>query len=65
MTRVRPVALAVKTRSSLVCAVTETANPVVMPEESVPIAITPVIAGAKVTTAPGTAVKVLFGVADS
>lgn len=37
----------------------------VVPEEIVPIAMMPVIAGANVTVAPGTAVNELFGAMDS
>ena len=54
----------VNTSSSLVWFVTAIDRPVVVPEDIVPIAITPVIAGASVTTAPGTAVKELFGAVD-
>lgn len=52
------------TSSSLVWLVTGILSPVVVPDESEPIAKTPVSAGASVTTAPGTAVKALFGVAE-
>lgn len=40
-------------------------RPVVNPLEIVPIATMPVRGGAKVTTAPGTAVKVLFGAVEA
>jgi hypothetical protein len=49
---------------SLVPGVTGTLKPVVNPELIVPIPIIPVNEGDKVTIAPGTAVKVLFGVLD-
>lgn len=62
--RLNPAAVAVNTSSSLVWFVTAIDRPVVVPEDIVPIAITPVIAGASVTTAPGTAVKELFGAVD-
>lgn len=64
LTKANPLALAVKTNKSLVCAVTGILKPVVIPEDNVPTDITPVNAGANVTTAPGTAVNVLFGVVD-
>lgn len=64
LTRLNPAAVAVNTSSSLVWFVTAIDRPVVVPEDIVPIAITPVIAGASVTTAPGTAVKGLFGAVD-
>ena len=63
-TRVRPEAVAVKTNSSRVWLVTGMERPVTVPKDKVPIARIPVSAGAKVTTAPGTAVKVLLGVAE-
>ena len=52
------------TSSSLVWFVTAIDSPVVVPEDMVPIAITPLIAGASATVAPGTAVKELFGAVD-
>lgn len=51
--------------SILACEVTGIDNPVTIPLEIVPIAITPVNAGASVTAVPGIGVKVLSGVADS
>lgn len=39
-------------------------RPVVMPDATVPIASTPVKAGASVTVAPGMAVNVLSGVGE-
>lgn len=64
MTRLKPAAVAVNTSSSLVWFVTAIDSPVVVPEDMVPIAITPLIAGASATVAPGTAVKELFGAVD-
>jgi hypothetical protein len=63
-TREIPVAVAEKTRSRRVCAVTGIAKPVVMPLEVVPKATMPFSGGANVTIAPGTAVKVLLGVGE-
>jgi hypothetical protein len=65
LTRESPAAVAENTNSRRVCGVTGIAKPVVMPLLIVPRARTPVRAGANVTTAPGTAVKVLSGVVDS
>ncbi|MNI91193.1 hypothetical protein D3C73_1488180 [compost metagenome] len=52
------------TSSSLVPAVTGMDKPSVIPLLVVPIATRPVSGGASVTEAPGTAVKILFGVVE-
>ena len=51
-------------KSNLVPAVTGMFSPVVIPLLILPIEITPVREGDSVTTAPGTATKVLLGVVD-
>lgn len=53
-----------KTISSRSPAATGILSPVVNPLDIVPNAKTPVSVGAKITTAPGTAVKELLGVVD-
>ena len=57
--------VALKTTISLVWSVTGMLRPVVVPLVIVPIASTPVNAGARVTMAPGTGVKVSSGLDDS
>lgn len=64
MIREMPSAVAENTSSNRVSAVTGMASPVVIPLLIVPRAKTPVNGGAKVTSAPGTAVKVLSGVGE-
>lgn len=58
------VTLAENTSSSLVPAVTGMDKPDVMPLLVAPMATMPVNGGASVTEAPGTAVKILFGVVE-
>ena len=53
-----------KTNNKRVSAVTGIVNPVVIPLLISPIPINPVKGGVSVTTAPGTAVKLLSGVVD-
>lgn len=64
MIRDKPVAVAVKTKSKRVWFVTDIESPVTVPEDMVPRASMPVSDGDNVTTAPGTAVKLLFGVEE-
>jgi len=54
----------VKTSNKRVPAVTGIDRPVVIPLKTAPNVTNPVSDGAKVTVAPGTAVKVLLGVAE-
>lgn len=54
--------MAVNTNSRRVWFVTGIERPVTVPEDICPTEITPVNAGANVTSAPATAVKLLFGV---
>jgi hypothetical protein len=63
-TSIPAVTVAEKTISNRSLAATGILSPVVNPLEIVPNAIMPVNAGAKVTIAPGTAVKLLSGVVD-
>lgn len=63
-TNVTPVADAENTSSKRVCAVTAIFSPVVIPLLILPIEISPVNAGARVTIAPGIGEKILFGVVD-
>jgi hypothetical protein len=65
LTRVAPKAVPETTSNKRVPSVTGMASPVSIPELMVPMAATPVRAGARVTTAPGIGVKVLSGVVDS
>ena len=52
------------TNKSLVPAVTGMESPLVSPLDKLPMEITPVSAGARVTTAPAIGEKILFGVVD-
>ena len=52
------------TSKSLVLAVTGMEGPLVSPLDKLPMEITPVSAGARVTTAPAIGEKILFGVVD-
>jgi hypothetical protein len=62
--REAPVAVAEKTISRRVCAVTGIANSVVIPLEIVPKATMSVSGGVNITVAPGIAVKELLGVGE-
>ena len=64
LTSVVPADIAENTIKSRVCAVTGIASPVTIPLLTVPTATGPVSAGASVTAAPATGVKVLLGVGD-
>ena len=64
LTRATPEAVVENTSKSLVLAVTGMESPLVSPLDKLPMEITPVSAGARVTTAPDKEKKILFGVVD-
>lgn len=60
-----PEAVIEKTIKIRVCAASEILRPVVNPDDTVPIATMPVIAGDNVTIAPEMGLNMLLGVVDS
>ena len=64
LTIATPEAVVENTSKSLVLAVTGMERPLVSPLDRLPMEITPVSAGARVTTAPAIGEKILFGVVD-
>jgi len=64
LTRETPEAVVENTNKSLVPAVTGMERPLVSPLDRLPMEITPVSAGARVTTTPVIGEKILLGVVD-
>ena len=64
LTRATPEAVVENTNKSLVPAVTGMERPLVSPLDRLPMEITPVSAGARVTTTPVIGEKILLGVVD-
>ena len=64
LTRETPEAVVENTSKSLVLGVTGIERPLVSPLDRLPMEITPVSAGARVTTTPVIGEKILLGVVD-